>query len=54
MITKPIKRKKSVDINKMYDADYYKIRYKYKNDYNKIDFTQRVLCTDNIPEKKKN
>ena len=37
----------------MYDADYCKIKNKYKNDYNKYDFTQRVLCPQNNPEKNK-
>ena len=35
----------------MYDADYYKIKNKYKNDYNKYNFTQRVLCPENNTEK---
>ena len=39
--------KKEKDINKIYNADYYKIKNKYKNEYNKYIFTQRVL----LPQK---
>ena len=41
------------NIDKMYDADYIKIKNKYINDYNKYNFTQRVLCPENNPEKAK-
>ena len=52
MNVKVKKEKKIKDIDKLYDADYYKIKTKYKNDYNKLDFTQRVLLPENNKEKK--
>ena len=35
--------------NKKYNKDYYRIRKKFREDYNKIDFTKRVI----IPQKNK-
>ena len=53
MNIKPKKSNKNIDIEHMYDADYYKIRNKYKNNYNKYHFTQRVICPENNTEKKR-
>ena len=37
--------------NKKYKNDYYKIRKKFIDDYNKIDFTKRVIMPQKNPEK---
>jgi hypothetical protein len=37
--------------NKKYKIDYYKIRKKFKDDYNKIDFTKRVILPQKNIEK---
>ena len=42
-----INKKKGKDLDKSYNADYYKIKNKYQNEFNKYKFTQRVL----IPQK---
>jgi len=43
---KPINRKKK-DASQFYNPEYYKIKKKFKYVYNKLDFTQRVLCPEN-------
>ena len=53
MNIKPKKEKAELDVDKIYDSDYYKIKNKYKNDYNKYNFTQRVICPENDTEKKR-
>ena len=50
---KPKNEKKSEDISKIYNPEYYKIKKKFKYDYNKYDFTQRVLIPENNIEKRK-
>lgn len=40
----------TINVNKIYNIDYYKIKKKFKYDYNKLDFTQRVICPENNTE----
>ena len=44
------KEKKITNLDKLYDADYYKIKNKY-DEYNKYNFTQRVLLPESNKEK---
>ena len=53
MNIKPMIKQALLDVDKIYDSDYYKIKNKYKNDYNKYKFTQRVVCPENDTEKKR-
>jgi hypothetical protein len=39
------------EYNKKYNKDYYKIRKKFKIDYNKVDFTKRVINPQKNTEK---
>lgn len=39
------------EYNKKYNKDYYKIRKKFIYDYNKIDFTKRVILPQNNTER---
>ena len=51
--TKPKKKISKQNIDKTYNSDYYKIKNKYKNDYNKYQFTQRVIDPEKNIEKMK-
>jgi hypothetical protein len=44
--------KKPDEIYKKYKPEYYKIKKKFKNDYNNFDFTRRVILPENDTEKK--
>ena len=49
-----VNKKKDVskdEYNKKYNKDYYKIRKKFKIDYNKVDFTKRVINPQKNTEK---
>lgn len=48
----PKYHKKRDEIYKKYKPEYYKIKKKFKYDYNNFDFTQRVILPENNTEKK--
>lgn len=53
METRPKKKKPLQYIDQMYNADYYFIKKKYKNDFNKYQFTQRVIRPEKNTERAK-
>lgn len=52
MVRNERKRKKVRSIDKLYNADYYKIKNKYANEFNRYKFTQRVILPEKNPEVK--